>query len=55
MGSFDFGVGMAFWLMVGSAILCVVYGALKWNKDKNEELIEVSSWEDAENKINEEF
>lgn len=55
MLNFDFGVGMAFWLTIGSTILCVLYGALKWNQDKEEVAMEIDAWEDDENKINEEF
>lgn len=55
MGSFDFGVGLAFWLMIASAVLCVVYGAMRWNKDKEEPILDTSSWENDEDKINEEL
>jgi cytochrome b subunit of formate dehydrogenase len=55
MGSFDFGVGMAFWLMIASAILCVVYGVVNWNKDKAEPVLDTRSWERDEDKINEEL
>ncbi len=55
MGSFDLGVGMAFWLMIASALLCVVYGIVYWNKDKQEIALDTSSWENDEAKINEEL
>lgn len=55
MANFDFGVGMAFWLMIGSAILCIVYGALKWNSDKEVASTEMATWDNDEDKINEEF
>lgn len=55
MGSFDFGVGMAFWLMNASALLCMVYGVIYWNKDKEEKALDTSSWNKDENKINEEL
>ncbi|MDD3463609.1 MAG: hypothetical protein PHW07_08265 [Sulfurospirillaceae bacterium] len=55
MGSFDLGVGLAFWLMCGSAILCIVYGAINWNKDKEEKVLDTSSWDKDEDKINEEL
>ena len=51
MGSFDLGVGLAFWLMNASAILCVVYGIVYWNKDKEEKAIDTKSWERTEAKI----
>jgi len=55
MGSFDLGVGLAFWLMIASAILCVVYGAINWNKDKEEPVLDTTSWDKDEDKINEEL
>ena len=33
MQYFDFGVSLAFVLMILSTILSVIYGAVKWNKD----------------------
>ena len=55
MGSFDLGVGLAFWLMIASAVLCVVYGAKNWNKDKEEPVLDTTSWDKDEDKINEEL
>lgn len=55
MGAFDLGVGSAFWLMNASAVLCVVYGIIYWNKDKQEKALDTSSWESDEAKINEEL
>ncbi|MDD3343032.1 MAG: hypothetical protein PHR87_05590 [Sulfurospirillaceae bacterium] len=55
MGSFDLGVGLAFWLMCASALLCVAYGLIYWNKDKEEKALDTSSWESDEAKINEEL
>jgi hypothetical protein len=55
MGNLDLGVSLAFWLMVGSAVLCVVYGVLKWNQDKEEPVLNTASWDADEDKINEEL
>ena len=55
MGSFDLGVGMAFWLMNASAVLCVVYGVIYWNKDKQEKPIDMTKWNKDEDKINQEL
>ena len=55
MGNFDFGVGLAFWLMNASAVLCIVYGVLYWNKDKQEKAIDMTKWNKDEDKINEEL
>ncbi|MBV5279311.1 MAG: hypothetical protein J0647_09855 [Campylobacteraceae bacterium] len=55
MGTFDFGVGAAFWLMNASALLCVIYGVIYWNKDKKEKVLDTSSWDKDEDKINEEL
>jgi len=55
MGSFDLGVGLAFWLMNASALLCVVYGVIYWNKDKAEPVLDTRKWEQDEDKINEEL
>ncbi len=55
MGSFDLGVGMAFWLMNASAVLCLVYGTIYWNKDKQEKPINMTKWNKDEDKINKEL
>lgn len=52
MGTFDLGVGAAFWLMNASALLCVIYGIMYWNKDKDEKMLERKSWDKNEAKIN---
>ena len=52
MGTFDLGVGLAFWLMNASALLCVIYGIIYWNKDKEEKVIERKTWDKNEAKIN---
>lgn len=51
MGTFDLGVGSAFWLMNASALLCVIYGVVNWNKDKEEKVLNTKSWEKNEAKM----
>lgn len=55
MGSFDLGVSAAFWLMNASALLCVIYGIVYWNKDKEEKEMSTKSWERDEAKISKEL
>ena len=52
MGTFDFGVSAAFWLMNASALLCIIYGVINWNKDKDEKVLKRTSWDKNEAKIN---
>lgn len=51
MNTFDLGVGAAFWLMNASALLCVIYGVVNWNKDKEEKVLNTKSWEKDEAKM----
>ena len=51
MGTFDLVVGAAFWLMNASALLCVIYGVINWNKDKEEKVLNTKSWEKDEAKM----
>ena len=51
MESFDFGVSLAFWLTIISAILCIVYGALNWNKEDKEDVRVLKKWAKDEDKI----
>lgn len=56
MGSFDFGVSLAFWLTIFSTLLCVYYGALNWNKGAEAEVDKtVEHWAQEEDKIDEEL
>ncbi|WP_198133081.1 symporter small accessory protein [Sulfurospirillum arsenophilum] len=55
MGTFDLGVGSAFWLMNASALLCVIYGVINWNKDKEEKVLNTKSWDKDEARINEDL
>ncbi|MFW6238453.1 MAG: symporter small accessory protein [Halanaerobiales bacterium] len=36
LGLQDVAISMALFLSMGSALLCVIYGALKWNKGGDE-------------------
>ncbi|MBN2964541.1 hypothetical protein JWV37_07095 [Sulfurospirillum sp. T05] len=52
MGVFDFGVGAAFWLTVFSMLLCVGYGAWRWNKDDDTAVdVALQSWASEEDAI----
>ncbi|WP_197051073.1 MULTISPECIES: symporter small accessory protein [Sulfurospirillum] len=51
MNTFDLGIGAAFWLMNASALLCVIYGVINWNKDKEEKVLNTKSWEKDEAKM----
>jgi cytochrome b subunit of formate dehydrogenase len=54
MSHFDTGVSLAFWLTILSALLCVVYGIINWNKgdeESNEALLE--KWAKEEKEIEE--
>jgi hypothetical protein len=54
----DFGVLSAYLLIIGSVILCVVYGAVNWKKGGNvtrEEATEESRWEKKEKEISDDI
>ncbi len=56
MSHLDFGVSLAYILCIVSALLCLVYGVLNWNKGKESEsteILEEMEWEKKENEINE--
>jgi len=56
MGYFDFGVGLAFILMIISTIASVVYGAMNWNKDAYVKPPKfVKEWKKTEKKIEDEL
>lgn len=48
----DFGVGLAFWLIISSTVLCVWYGATNWNKG-TEKVVDndAKKWAKTEDKI----
>jgi len=52
----DFWVTLAYGLTLGSVILCVVYGAINWNKpneDMEKEIREEADWEKRDPELNE--
>jgi hypothetical protein len=56
MQYFDFGVGLAFVLMILSTILSVIYGAIRWNKDAYVAPPKhVKDWVKAEEQLEEEL
>lgn len=56
MADADLGVNLAFWLTIGSTLLCISYGAMNWNKGA-EEVIDKDArkWAKTEDKIDEEL
>ncbi|WP_168175711.1 symporter small accessory protein [Nautilia sp. PV-1] len=56
MSHFDTGVSLAFWLTILSALLCVVYGIINWNKgDEESNEVLLAKWAEEEKEINEEL
>jgi len=56
MSHFDLGVSLAFWLTIASALLCVVYGIINWNKgDEESNEILLRKWAEEEREIEEEL
>jgi len=56
MSHFDTGVSLAFWLTILSALLCVVYGIINWNKgDEESNDVLLAKWAQEEKEINEEL
>jgi len=54
MSHFDFGVALAFLLTILSAILCIVYGLINWNKgDEESNEILLKKWAEEEKEIEE--
>lgn len=54
LGLGDFWVSSVFILIILSTLLCVVYGAMNWNKGaKNDEIIEEEQkkWEEDEEEL----
>ena len=57
LGLGDGWVVTAYLFSVGSAILCIVYGIVNWNKGQEkepEQIKEETAWEQVEQKIEEE-
>lgn len=55
MEHLDFGVSLALWLCILSALLCVAYGAINWNKEDKENLRDIKKWAKDEDKIEREL
>jgi len=58
LGLADSGVAAAYLLMIGSTLLCVVYGIAKWNKEGHitrEEVEEERAWTSEEIAIDKEM
>jgi len=56
MEHFDFGVGLAFVLMIISTVISVIYGAINWNKDAYVYPPEfVKDWNKTEKEIEDEL
>lgn len=56
LGLQDNSIFAAYMLSILSALGCIVYGLLNWNKGDNNEatqIFEEKQWESEENKINE--
>ena len=56
LGIPDFFIISVFVLCILSAIFCVIYGVLNWNKgseNESEEIKEELTWQEEENKIEE--
>lgn len=54
MVSFDFGVELAFWLTIASALLCIYYGVVNWNTGSEMEIDDsIKQWAEDEDKIEE--
>ena len=52
----DFGVSSAFLLCIISAVLCVIYGIVNWNKgneNETDQIKEELAWQTEENQIDE--
>jgi hypothetical protein len=54
LGLGDWGVSLAYWLTLGSAALCAIYGFLNWNLpvpvEEAKEIAEEEVWEKNESK-----
>ena len=55
LGIEDKGVATAYLLCILSAVLCVVYGAITWNKGGDETKPEDIEWAQEEKKVEEEL
>ncbi|MBN2853763.1 MAG: hypothetical protein JXQ23_13585 [Clostridia bacterium] len=54
-GISDFGIWLVYLLCIASALLCLIYGIINWNKGGNDEneLKKDAMWEAEDSKIEE--
>ncbi len=58
MGFSDFWIFLVYFLCIASSLLCIIYGALNWNKgadDEPEQIKEESEWEKGEVELEKEI
>jgi len=57
LGMGDFSIFLVYILCIASALACVIYGIINWNKggETEEELALDKEWAEKENKIKEEL
>jgi len=55
LGIVDFWVFLAYLLVIISAVICVVYGLVNWNRNGSEITPEDLAWAKDEDKISEEL
>ncbi len=56
LGFSNFGIALVYTLCIASALLCVIYGIINWNKGKDrepEELEAKIAWKEKEKTIQE--
>jgi hypothetical protein len=55
LGLGDGWVAAAYWLCLASSVLCIVYGALKWNSGAEDAGEDDRHWAEEETKIKEDL
>ena len=55
LGIADGAVALAYWLCIGSTVLCVIYGLITWNMGQEEARDEDVRWAKEEEKVEEEL
>ena len=57
LGMGDFSIFLVYILCIASALACVIYGIINWNKggETEEELANDKAWDEKESKIKEEL
>ena len=53
LGFEDKWVALVYWLCIGSALLCLVYGLINWNRGEQEINPEDVDWASEEDKVDE--